>query len=197
MIVSKFKSFLLASALLSSVATAENLKYDTYTYSLVGIEGGYSSLDYENGTRTDNTQGSVDLGHAGLKLGAETEDFRAFLSARYFFDSGNEYDYLVTYGGSLQYKFNLAKALNIFIGVNGGLANMKFRATTESFSRTLQEPYIGGDIGTNIHLGEYADLELGARIMSIQADNTIENVTYHVGSIVNGYASIIFKWQMD
>jgi hypothetical protein len=192
----KIKSLLVVTSLFITTLMAQDLNYNEYTYSLVGIEGGYSSLDYENGVRTDNTQGDVILSHAGLKIGAETQDFRLFLSGRYFFDSEKEYDYIVTYGGSLQYKFNIAQFMNLFLGVNGGIANMKFRAVGENFSRTLQEPYVGGDIGTNIHLGKSIDLEFGARVMSIQGDNTIDGVTYSIGNIVSGYGSIIFKWQM-
>ena len=196
MIKSKLKSFLFASALLATIVGAQEMEYSTNTYSLVGIEGGYSSLDYEDGTRTNNVQGDESLGHVGLKLGAETEDFRAFLSGRYFFDSGSKYDYLITYGGSLQYKFNIHSAVNLFIGLNGGIANIKFRAKGETFSRTLQEAYVGGDLGTNIHLTKLMDLELGGRIMSIQGDNTINGRTYRIGNLINGYATLIFKWQM-
>jgi hypothetical protein len=196
MILNKLTGLFLATTLLASVGLAKELPYDTYTYSLVGIEGGYSSLDYENGVKTNNVQGDVSLAQLGLKLGAETKDFRAFVSGRYFYDSGNDYDYIVTYGGSLQYKFNIAKSMNLFLGVNGGIANIKFRADGEDFSRTLQEPYVGGDIGTNIHLGKKMDLEFGARVMSIQGDNTIDGVTYRVNNIVSGYGSLIFRWQM-
>ena len=197
MIKSKLKSFVLVGVLLASTLSSQELEYDTGTFSLVGIEAGYSSLDYENGVKTDNVQGDESLTHFGLKLGAETQDFRAFISGRYFFDSGSKYDYLVTYGGSLQYKFNVSRAVNLFLGVNGGIANIKFRAEGENFSRTLQEAYLGGDLGTNIHLGKLMDLEFGARIMSIQGDNTIKGVTYRVGNIINGYGTLIFKWQMN
>ncbi len=170
--------------------------YEFQTKSLVGIEGGYNNLPYENGTSINNEQYSAKVGHAGLKLGAETEDFRVFLSGRYYMGESS-YDYIATYGAELQYKLNATDIMNFYIGANAGVANMKFRASGESFSRTIQDLYLGGDIGTNIHLGEDTDLEIGARVMSIQAENTKNSVTYRIGNLVSGYASIIFKWQMD
>jgi len=197
MIKKRLKSLAFTISLVGSTLLAQGTEIDSDTFSLVGLEGSYSSLDYENGTRTDNIQGSESLGGLGLKLGAESKDFRIFLGGRYFVDSESKYDYIVTYGAELQYKFNVSQIMNIFVGVNGGIANMKFRADGEDFSRTLQEPYVGGDVGANIHLGRSVDLEIGARILSIEGDNTINSVTYHVGSIVSGYGAIIFKWQMD
>ena len=198
----KIKSIVVASSLLLSSTTFANENFYSQTKSLVGIEGGYSSVDYENGVRTNNIQDSVSLGNIGLKLGAETEDFRVFLSGAYFFDSGSQYDYLTTYGLAVQYKFNVTKVFNIYLGANGGLMNAKVRAkdskgVEETFSRTFADPYFGGDLGANIHLGDSLDLELGGRVMSVQADNTQGGVTYRIGNIVQGYGSLIFKWQMD
>jgi len=198
----KIKSIVVASTLLLGSATFADENFYPQTKSLVGIEGGYSSLDYENGVKTDNKQGSVSLGNVGLKIGAETEDYRIFLSGAYFFESGSQYDYLTTYGISFQYKFNVSQAFNLYLGVNSGLMNAKVRAkdskgVEEPFSRTFSNSYVGGDLGTNIHLGKSVDLELGGRVMSVQADNTINGLTYHIGNIVQGYGSLIFKWQMD
>ena len=199
----KIKSIAIVSSLLlsSAVFAGENFSY-SQTKSLVGIEGGYSSLDYENGVRTNNTQGSVSLGNVGLKIGAESEDFRVFLTGGYFFDTSSQYDYLTTYGLAIAYKFNVTEVFNIYLGANGGIMNAKVRAkdsngVEETFSRTFSDSYVGGDLGANIHLGDSVDLELGGRIMSVQADNTINGVTYRIGNIVQGYGSLIFKWQMD
>jgi len=135
-------------------------------------------------------------------LGAETKDFRVFLSGRYFYDSSSSYDYIVTYGAEIQYKFNVSKVFNVYMGANAGIANLAFRASGESFTRTISDPYFGGDLGVNIHLGDSVDWELGGRVMSIQADNirkdsTGVSKTYHVNEIVSAYTSIIFKWKMD
>ena len=198
----KIKNIVVAGSLLLGSVTFAGENFYSQTKSLVGVEGGYSSVDYENGVRTNNKQGSISLENIGLKIGAETEDYRAFISGNYFFDSTSQYDYLVTYGLSLQYKFNVTKVFNIYLGANGGLMNAKVRAkdssgVPETFSRTFSDPYLGGDLGANIHLGDSVDLELGGRVMSVQADNTINGRTYRIGNIVQGYGSLIFKWQMD
>jgi hypothetical protein len=197
MIKNTIKNFLFAGSLIGASLGAQDIAYNTDTFSLVGIEGGLSSLDYEGGTRLNNTQNSTSLANVGLKLGAESKDYRIFISGRYFYDPSKDYDYIVTYGGELQYKFNLSQEINFFIGVNAGYASMKFRASNETFSRIYNDPYVGGDLGTNISIGKSVDLEFGARVMSIQANNTINKVTYRVNNIISGYASIIFKWKMD
>ncbi|MDF1876755.1 hypothetical protein JHD47_02875 [Sulfurimonas sp. SAG-AH-194-L11] len=170
--------------------------YETNVKSLVGIEGGYSSLDYNKNSQVIQ---SVSLSNLGLKLGAETKDFRVFLSGRYFYDSTAEYEYLTTYGGEIQYKFNPSKAFNFFIGVNGGFASMRFDPAADNFGpRSVSGPYFGGDLGANIHLGREMDLELGGRVMSIQATHTSATYgDYNIGNIVSVYASLIFKWTMD
>ncbi len=196
MINSRLKLAAFGVLLAASSLMADISKYEFQTKSLVGIEGGYNTLGYENGTSANNEQYSAKVGHAGLKIGAETEDFRAFLSGRYY-TGESSYDYISTFGAELQYKMNAFDVMNFFIGANGGIANMKFRASGETFSRTIRDYYVGGDVGTNIHLGDAADLEIGARVMSIQAENTKNSVTYRMGNMVSGYASIIFKWQMD
>jgi len=203
MIKSKLKKIALSAVLAGSSLMAGNFDYSYNSSSLVGIEGGYSSIDYEYGTAINNSQNRIGIAHAGLKIGAETKNYRVFLSGRYFYDSTNEYDYIATYGAEIQYKFNVTKVFDMFIGANGGIANMKWRAPDESFSRTISDPYFGGDIGANIHLGKSVDWEIGGRIMSIQATNTKidtasgDTSSYRVGNIVSAYTSIIFKWKMD
>ena len=199
MISSKIKVVSLALPFFVSSLMATNIsRYDVETYSLVGVEAGYSTLDYEKDAST--SQYRANIGHGGLKLGAETDDFRAFLSGRYYMGESS-YDYITTFGAELQYKFNAFEGVNFFIGANGGIANMKFHVENETFSRTISDYYIGGDIGTNIHLSEVLDLEIGSRVISIQAENTkkVESdyITYRIGNMVTGYASLIFKWQMD
>jgi hypothetical protein len=165
------------------------------TKSLVGLEGGYSTLDYNQDTQAIT---SLALSSIGLKLGAETKDFRVFLSGRYFYDSTAKYEYLTTYGAEIQYKFNPSRAFNFFLGANLGYASMRFDMNDTFGPRTISSPYFGGDLGTNIHLGKSTDLEIGGRVMSIQATHTSNSSpNYTVGNIVNVYASVIFKWQMD
>jgi len=196
MIKNRLKAVVLGLVLAGSSLVASD-SYDFQTSSLVGVEGGYSALGYEYGTPTNNTTHRLWIGNMGLKLGAETKDFRVFLSGRYFYDSSSSHDYIVTYGAELQYKFNVTKVFNIYMGANAGIANMAFRATGESYTRTISDPYFGGDMGMNIHLGDSVDWELGGRVMSIQADNLKSGKTYHVNQIVSAYTSLIFKWKMD
>ena len=189
---------IILGVVLTSTSLFADISTDEFeTNSLVGIEGGYSTLDYENGTNAISEQYDVKIAHAGLKVGAETRDFRIFLSGRYYFDSSKDYDYIATYGVELQYKLNVAEAMNFYIGANAGIANMKFQVNNETFSRTINDPYIGADLGANIHLTKALDLEIGARVLSVQAENTKENVTYNIGNLITGYTSLIFKWQMD
>ncbi|MDQ7043339.1 MAG: hypothetical protein Q9M34_07375, partial [Sulfurimonas sp.] len=175
------------------VSTAAD--YDFQSNSLMGVEVGGSSIDYTYNNA--NSPQDVTVSSLGLKLGAETKDFRAFIDGKYFYDSSSTYDYIVTYGGALQYKLNPSKLFNIFLGVNAGIANIRFIPADGSPYRSMSSPYFGGDLGVNIHLGNTMDLELGGRVMSIQDTNTINNVEYRIGNIVNAYASLIFKWQMD
>ncbi|MEA2072970.1 MAG: hypothetical protein U9O86_05235 [Campylobacterota bacterium] len=197
MIKSKFKTVIFGAILAASSLAADISEYEFNSSSLVGIEGGIDALNYEYGVRTNNTINNTWLGHAGLKIGAESKDFRVFVSGRYFYDNESKHDYIVTYGAEIQYKFNISKVFNAYMGANAGIANMAFRADKENFTRTISDPYFGGDLGINIHLGKSVDWELGGRVMSIQADNTREGKTYHVNQIVSAYTSIIFKWQMD
>jgi len=191
------KQLVVSTLLLASSLYGGNSSYEFKTKSLVGIEGGYSDLNYEFGTSTNNVISDIGVTNVGLKIGAETDDFRVFLSGRYFYDSSTKYEYIVTYGAEIQYKFNMAEFMNAYIGANAGVANVQFRATGENFSRTISDPYVGGDIGVNIHVTDSMDWEIGARVMSIQADNIRNGITYHINQITSGYTSIIFKWEMD
>jgi len=194
MIKNKIQVVLLGVALTATSLFADISNYEFQTKSLVGIEGGLNSVDYVYNSA--NSPQTTTLSSAGLKIGAETRDFRVFLSARYLFDTGNDYDYIVTYGGEVQYKFNAFEFLNFYIGLNTGVANIRFTPPVGTY-RTITSPYFGGDIGTNIHLGNSTDLEIGARTMSIQETNTIDGIDYRFNDIITGYVSVIFKWQMD
>jgi hypothetical protein len=82
----------------------------------------------------------------------------------------------------------------------------RFTGYKEINSRTISDPYFGGDVGFNYHLNKTYDLEIGARVMATDAKNTqtinyptsgARNVTYTFDNLVTGYASIIVKFQMD
>lgn len=186
-------TFLVGTALLASSSTV--LSASEYT-SLVGIEGGYSGIESEVASSSSYAQNTTDVGNLGLKIGAESQNFRVFVGGRYYFMDG-EYDSLATYGVDLQYKFNVSKALNIFVGGSAGMAHAKYQINGENFSRTISDPYYGGDLGVNVNLSELVDLEIGGRYLSLDALNSKAGVDYTLNNIVTGYASIIFKYQLD
>jgi len=188
----------LTKVVFSTLLITSSLMADTFDniHSLVGIEGGYSSLDIEkNVVNTSAQLKKYNMYHGGLKIGAESDHYRFFLSARYY--DASDFDYAMTYGAELQYLFNVSKSVNLYIGGEAGLMDLRFTPANEAFSRTFSEVYYGGDAGLNIHVGDNVDLEFGARVLSVNASNTINNVTYTFDNIVTGYASVIFKFQMD
>lgn len=190
----KLSKIILTALLAASplLATDESV-YKFNSYSLVGIEGGYSNFDVENDA-TPPVRETYTFGHGGIKVGAQTENYRLFLSGRYF--SIDDFDSAYTYGVEAQYLFNFASFANLYIGLNTGLAEMKFIDAT-NVTRTISDTYVGGDIGFNVHLGEAVDLELGVRGMSLDATNTQDEITYTFDTIASAYMSIIFKYQMD
>ncbi len=191
-------SKVVVSALLitSSLMADESPSLYSYdgVYSFVGIEGGIGRLDVERDDGTISTINKKDMYGGGLKIGAQTDDYKIYLNANYY--DADDFDYMTTYGVGLQYMFNFSKVMNAFLGVNAGVANMRFLIPGET-SRTISDPYVGGEAGLNIHLGKTIDLELGARILSMDAENTKGGITYTFDNMVTGYASINFKYKMD
>ena len=167
-----------AALMVSAPLMAGNYSFETN--SLFGIEGGYNSFDVSgaggNGTTTKEFAG------VGVKIGAETTNYRIFINGRGYSIDG--FDYAYTYGIALQYKFNFAKQADFFIGGNGGMADMKPKDTTLA---SINESYFGGDVGFDIHASELIDIQLGGRIIHIA----------NFDNMATGYASIIIKWQMD
>lgn len=189
MIKNVLKKVLLVSVLVGSSLMAESSsKFDSS--SLIGLEFGSGNIDVSS-TGYDETFTSP---HAAFKIGAETNNYRLFLSARYF--TGSDFDALSTLGGEFQYLLNVADFMNFFIGLNAGVADIEF-TDNANLSRVVSETYFGGDAGFNFHVGNSFDVELGARIMGIQAKHTLGGATYTFGNITSGYASIIYKYQMD
>ena len=90
----QIKATIIGLALLGTALSAETSPYEYSAKSLVGIEGGYSGLDYNKDSQSIQ---SVKLANVGLKIGAESKDFRFFLSGRYFYDSTTKYEYLKTF----------------------------------------------------------------------------------------------------
>jgi len=168
-------------------------EYAFDTHSLFAIEGGASSVDIDVTGPTDATVEDSAVANVGIKLGAQSENYRVFLSARYY--DVQDIESLYTVGGEIQYLFNFSKYANFFIGGNIGEAFIQIKEDSGS----AKSMYYGGDVGFNIHASKTFDIELGGRYM--QLSETVTPVgsaySYDFNYIATGYASLIIKWQMD
>ncbi len=191
----KYINKIILTALLatSPLLALDDSIYEFESFSLVGIEAGYSNFDVENDAATPLRE-TYKFGHGGLKIGAQTQNYRLFLSGRYC--EVDDFDYAYTMGAEAQYLMNFSEFANLYIGINAGIAEMRLIDATDK-TRNISDPYIGGDIGFNIHLGETMDLELGARVMKLDAENDKDDIIYTFDTITSGYLSLIFKYQMD
>jgi len=169
-----------------------------YTNILLGVEGGYSLLDHKY-TQVNGAQnsGETDFMSFGLKAGAETKSMKTLFNVNYYNDPSALYDYLITYGLEVQYKFFTIDMLNIYLGLGGGFSHTKVSIDGEASSRKIDTPYVGASLGSNIHLGDSFDLELGARVNAMQSENAEYDSSYKIGNIITGYASIIYKWNLN
>jgi len=193
MMKSRFAKVLLPALLFSSAAMADGVVYPTQ--SLLGIEGGVTNINYDISNKKSTVNKTVE--NLGVKIGAQSYDYRVFLSMNYYTNPDSSYDYIGTYGGQLDYLLNISSKTNIYLGVNAGIANMKFTAPNEVTKRTISNPYYGVDAGVTLHRTRFVDLEFGARFMMLDATNRKNNVTYTFNSFMTAYASINFKYQMD
>ncbi len=194
MIKNRLGKALVAAAMLSSAAMADTVIYPDY--SLIGIEGGMTSINSDVDTATMSDSVNKTVQNIGIKIGAESYNYRIFLTADYYTNPDSSYDYVGTYGGELDYLLNVSTKMNLYIGLNAGIANMKFKAPNETTKRLISNPYYGADAGLNFHASKLIDLEVGARLMMLDATNTKNNVTYTFNNFITGYASIIFKYEM-
>ena len=194
--ISKALVRLIVGGLLSSSLFAGDYTYNIK--SLVGFEGGYTKIDVENDNPNPAYKGihRYKSGEAGIKIGAQSDNYRLFLSGRYYFPKSG-YDYLTTAGIEFQYLFNFSKVANFFLGANTGIFMSRFKGYGENFYRKVSNSYIGGDAGFNIHLGETLDLEIGGRYSKLNISNIKNNITYTFDNLISGYASLIFKYTMD
>lgn len=201
MINKNFPKIFLAAALTVGSLFASDDLFDYKSYSLFGIEAGYGSISSEMTNtntspvtfKTNDTQ----ISNVGLKIGAQSENYRVLLSARYAKDFDSTFDYIANYEAEMDYLFNFSRQANFFIGVSTGMVYTKFIMPGEPFSRTTSSAYYGGNAGFNIHMSRLIDLELGGRMMLLNTSNIKSGVEYKLNDIVNGYVSIIFKYQMD
>jgi len=189
-----FKSAVLVGVFVAVVAQADDFIFNTK--SLVGIEGGYTSFKVESNDPTKPLNEKYNKGMAGLKIGAEGENFRVFLGIDNYF-LGGDFDHFFTYGGEVDYMFNFSKYVNFFIGANAGMLDAQISDTSLNVNRKFSDPYYGASGGFNIHFGSGFDLELGGRYLSSEASNIKSNIEYKINDIVMGYMSFIIKYNMD
>ncbi|WP_457743481.1 hypothetical protein [Sulfurimonas sp.] len=197
MIKNRLSQAVLLIALITSSVMADTVIQPDY--SLIGIEGGITNInsDVDNYTNSTSSTASKSVQNIGVKIGAESYNYRIFLTANYYTNPDSSYDYVGTYGGEFDYLMNVSRKMNLYIGINAGIVNMKFKAPNESIKRLISNPYYGADAGLNFHASKLIDLELGVRLMMLDAANTKDNITYTFNNFLTGYASIIFKFQMD
>jgi len=192
------KKAAIISLIASSALFAEPSSF--YSKTLIGIEGGYSNFDVEKQVSgASSVIKKVDAGNIGIKIGAQSQNYRLFLSARYYDGSG--VNYVATYGGELQYLRDFNPKIGWFFGLNTGYTDGRVSTINESSSRDLSGFYAGGDIGINYHISKDYDFEIGARAMFQNITDTKKDldgnyVTYKLDNIVTGYFSIIYKFDM-
>ncbi|WP_193111379.1 outer membrane beta-barrel protein [Sulfurimonas paralvinellae] len=182
----------LAASLLSMPAVVGANEYT----SLFAVEGGYNkvSADVTESGQMFSVQDSK-LGSAGLKLGAQGENFRVFLSARYY--DAEDFSKLDTLGAEVEYLFHFSKPVSFFLSANAGKAFMKVGSKPYYASVSTNEYYYGGGAGFNVTVTDLIDVEVGARYIDLDSEVTQGTATYKFNSITSAYGSIIFKWQMD
>lgn len=182
------RKIVLATMIVVAPLTAGEYSFDSH--SLFAVEGGVSNIGIEG---TGGVYDEESIANVGLKIGAQTTNYRVFLSARYY-DADN-LSTLNTYGAEVQYMFNFSKPVNFFIGANGGVANVKIAIPGDPSERA-SEMYYGADVGFNIHASELIDVEIGARHMVLQED-IVALSGAKVDGITTAYASVIIKWEMN
>lgn len=173
-----------------AVANASDIQERTDVKGLIGIEVGYMGTDFKENTGNydinDNPiieQKSSSSPALGLKLGAESKHYRAFVEGRIW--STDEYDNGTTFGGALQYLIPLSDIFNIFIGVNGGVINTH---------NSEWDMYAGGDGGVNFEVTDNFGIEVGGRYSGV---NVNSDEMGKVNNFYQGYVSAIFKFTGD
>jgi hypothetical protein len=147
---------------------AQELDSTYDTKSLVAVEGNYNFNDKSNAYT-----------HFGVKVGAESKEYRIFLAAREY--ESEEVGEFYAYGVELQYLFNFSRYANLYVGINGGITNLQ-ESDDDSYLK-----YYGGDVGVNFHISSLVDIEAGARNSEIDG----------LKSLQIGYVSCIIKYNMD
>lgn len=165
-------------------------------FSLIGLDLGFGKVDYEINDKNKKSykQKLNALTHIGLKLGAESYNYRIFLVSNYSQDLHNNFDYIVLNDVELDYLFHLHKKFNLYLGGHIGIAAIKFQADGESFSRTLSDGYFGANMGANIYLTKRIDLDVGTKLSFIDGVNLKNNVEYRFNDTMTFYISLVLKY---
>lgn len=182
--------------------------------SLIAIEGLGGTFPYKTNvtqstttspgfTPVSSTKDNQTFVGAGVKVGAQGQYYRLFLEGTYMKMSG-DFDYAISGGASLDLLAHLNQTFAIFVGLNGGIINLK---PTGTFSQLdLTQPYAGLQLGINIDLSDSVDFELGARYSYIGYDENVIDDTVaqtrtvanlQIDSITTAYASLIFKFDTN
>ncbi|QSZ42624.1 hypothetical protein GJV85_11065 [Sulfurimonas aquatica] len=192
---------ILTTVLFVTSGVAKDNRYTDNSKSLFAVEAGYNSLGTEYTDRNISpvvtTQSTSSLMSLGLKIGAQTDTYRVFLSAKYFSDTDNKFDYLTTYGVEGQYLIHTFSKADLFIGLNGGIANAKLILVQDGVSRTISDPYFGAEAGINFHVSGSFDFDIAGRYMGIDALNVISKREFTLSDMVGIYTSLTYKWKMD
>ena len=184
-------------SLVAVLAMSTALHASKYDRSLIAIEGGQvdSTLDTQTISGTTSTTSSTDMkgGFGALKIGAESENFRIFISGRYH--DLAEVDLAISGGVEFQFLGRIGDHFNIFIGANGGYAHFEVPDATNGTQR-FGAGYYGGDAGVNIDFTDNFGLELGYKLMMLDAQQTAGSNTYKINNLNNAYVSFIYKYQI-
>jgi len=187
----KILSLLLLLTLALQAETISELN-DYKDTSLVAFEGGAAQM-------TTTPENNNTFGYGGFKIGAQSEEYRIFLSLRNY--AIKDYDYANSYGLELDYLMPFNDTIGFFFGGCGGLMNLQYSSTEGS--RTYASPYFGVESGFNLNVSEHIAFEIGARYLGINAKNTLLNtdktteVQHSIDSMLNAYASLIFRFTLD
>jgi len=191
----KIFTTLVSSALLLTTLYAKESQ--PYKSSLLGINIGVSNIKSETTTSSSFSSQDNLVGLMGIKIGAQTKEYRLFFNLNQYSDTSDFYDYLITYGISGQYLLHLSPSVDFFLGLEGGMASADYKLENENFSRSLSDFYLGTNIGLNIPVNEDFDIELGGKVLVLNTDDTQNNTTFTHKRISTMLVSIIYKYQMD
>ena len=152
---------------------ADDADYTYKSESLFALEAGFGY--YNN----DITRELNDV-NFGLKVGAQSANYRLFLTA----NRENSVDDENFYRGgvSIQHLFNFSRRANFFIGASGGMTSGGDLNTGKEYPT-----YYGVDLGFNFYGKSNIDYEVGARALKTQ----------NYGTVTAGYVSVIVKYQVD